>query len=84
MRKTVNAFSLSFYSPVLVANLWTVTDVDIDRFCTALVKKGLSTKRKQKTTHDELLCSLAEARDSCKLKYLIGASPVVYGLPLTK
>ncbi|XP_019850112.1 PREDICTED: uncharacterized protein LOC105312138 isoform X2 [Amphimedon queenslandica] len=70
--------------PFLVANLWTVTDGDIDRFCTTLVKKGLSTKRKQRTTHDELLCSLSEARDSCKLKYLIGASPVVYGLPLTK
>ena len=80
----LNTFLSLPCSPFLVANLWTVTDGDIDRFCTTLVKKGLSTKRKQRTTHDELLCSLSEARDSCKLKYLIGASPVVYGLPLTK
>lgn len=26
--------------------------------------------------------SVAEARDVCKLKYLNGAAPIVYGLPL--
>lgn len=78
--------SLSLSSPFLVANLWDVTDADIDRFCTSLVKNWLTdpstASREGKRTHDDLLCSLSQARDTCKLKYLIGASPVVYGLPL--
>lgn len=69
-----------------MANLWDVTDVDIDRFCTSLLKNWLigpsSDHQGEKTrTHIELLCNLTEARDSCRLRYLIGASPVVYGLP---
>ena len=68
--------------PFLVANLWDVTDQDIDRFCTTLVKNWLTEPESLKRTHDELLCNLIEARESCKLKYLIGASPIVYGIPV--
>lgn len=28
-----------------------------------------------------VVAAVAESRDSCKLKYLTGAAPVVYGIP---
>ncbi len=98
--------------PALLANLWDVTDKDIDLFtCTALEKWGLlsdhhTTKRAEnsspmkrvgrprggnssKVTTDlevdnglSLDQALAQARDSCRLRYLNGAAPVVYGVPV--
>lgn len=65
-----------------MANLWDVTDQDIDRFCTSLVKNWLTEPDSLQRTHDDLLYHITQARGSCKLKYLIGASPVVYGLPV--
>ncbi|XP_033624191.1 separin-like [Asterias rubens] len=67
--------------PCLVANLWDVTDRDIDRFLEHLLRSWLagdqSTDRQR-----SLLDYMSEARKACKLQYLIGASPVVYGLPV--
>ena len=63
-------------SPAIVANLWDVTDKDIDRFSDSLLKKWL-----QQDTHLSLADVLSLSRQACKLKYLIGASPVLYGLP---
>lgn len=62
--------------PAIVANLWDVTDKDIDRFSELLLKQWLKSG----------LCLslpqvLSQSRQACKLKYLIGASPVLYGLP---
>jgi separase len=68
-----------------VVNLWDVTDRDIDKFCQSVFDKtGLSSAP---PTNDvgpgESLCkAIAESRDACKLKYLTGAAPVVYGIPL--
>jgi separase len=28
-----------------------------------------------------IVAAIAQSRDSCKLKYLTGAAPVVYGIP---
>ncbi|CAI0375640.1 unnamed protein product [Linum tenue] len=114
-------------SPVVVSNLWEVTDKDIDRFSKAildswmrersdkdtarcnLVKefdsmsiKGKGRKRVSKKKAPESVDSndedstkhnspnnrrptvgsfMAQAREACTLKYLIGAAPVCYGVP---
>lgn len=113
------------YSPALLANLWDVTDRDIDRLsygvfsrwglceerpkareleegqfepergmsldfgCPSLEerkkqlqasmkgKKYIATKRGVSLTE-----ALAAARDDCTLKYLNGAAPVIYGVPV--
>lgn len=58
----------------VVGNLWDVTDGDADRFT-----RSLLTNMRNGDTVDE---SVSKARDACKLKHLMGASPVVYGLPV--
>lgn len=115
-------------SPVIVANLWEVTDKDIDRFgkamldawlrerstesmnciqCNALSDELKSMninaakgKGKKKSSRKKLLehcdvnnCNpccrhrprigsfMGQAREACTLPFLIGASPVCYGVP---
>ena len=95
--------------PALVANLWDVTDRDIDRFSqTVLERWGLfrtaqpesssmkrSAKQKGKgkiensvgvetCVHSPLALdqAVAKGRDSCNLRYLNGAAPVIYGVPV--
>ncbi|EKM60615.1 uncharacterized protein PHACADRAFT_203784 [Phanerochaete carnosa HHB-10118-sp] len=75
--------------PTLVANLWDVTDRDIDKFSQAVFDKMHLTQervaqwRPEKRREDEasIVTAVAESRDACKLKYLTGAAPVVYGIP---
>ena len=117
--------------PAAIANLWDVTDGDIDRFSRFLLHKWLGTSNepdsplpctntectkeqssgsssclgvkkssrasKQATTCDKHLdvvslkaggdqslkmgSFIGEGRDLCRLPYLIGASPVYYGVP---
>jgi hypothetical protein len=82
-----------FPSPSLVANLWDVTDRDIDRLSEAVFHKlHLDASRvpdaKAKTLGVMPLSELSTvqavngSREDCKLKYLTGAAPVVYGLPV--
>ncbi|KAI9176721.1 hypothetical protein LWI28_006369 [Acer negundo] len=114
-------------SPVIVANLWEVTDKDIDRFgkaildaclrerssisvdcdqCTLLAEevevknarvcKGQKKKVSRKKLTETLdigLCKngcdhrpklgsfMGQAREACTLPFLVGASPVCYGVP---
>ncbi|KAG4304549.1 hypothetical protein PORY_001942 [Pneumocystis oryctolagi] len=77
--------------PALVANLWDVTDKDIDRFSTSVLKYwGLISNNlencQNENTESEIGNSLVEAvafsREKCLLKYLNGAAPVVYGVPV--
>ncbi|XP_030513656.2 separase isoform X1 [Rhodamnia argentea] len=114
-------------SPVIVANLWEVTDKDIDRFgkamldawlkersnstgcapCSSLANEfkainlknngGNPRKKPSKKISPELsntrICSdtchhrpmigsfMGQAREACTLPFLIGASPVCYGVP---
>lgn len=63
--------------PAIVANLWDVTDKDIDRFSESLLKQWLDPDAQLSLPE-----VLSQSRQACKLKYLIGASPVLYGLPL--
>ncbi|KAG0170304.1 hypothetical protein DFQ29_009352 [Apophysomyces sp. BC1021] len=69
-------------SPCVVANLWDVTDKSIDK----VTKKIMSTwGLLDQTNHDQtasLVESVVASRDECNLPYLIGAAPVVYGVPV--
>ncbi|KAF8411822.1 hypothetical protein HHK36_004381 [Tetracentron sinense] len=114
-------------SPVIVANLWEVTDKDIDRFGKAMLsawlqerstpsggcskcnlvvkefgsmnisdnkgkKKALRKKQVQEACDSDTCkdgCGqrpkigsfMSQAREACSLPFLIGASPVCYGVP---
>ncbi len=61
--------------PAVAGNLFDVTDADIDRFLTAVLDKWLTVRGAS------LAQCIADARDVCKLPYLVGSSPVIYGLP---
>jgi separase len=60
-------------SGAVVANLWNVTDRDIDRFLEDLLQNSIL------RGPCDLAEAVARARQACKLKYLTGAAPVVYG-----
>lgn len=73
-------------SPAVVANLWDVTDGDLDRFFIRLLASwqedspvaGAGAVARAGTS---LLGSVTAARTVCKTPWLVGAAPVVYGLP---
>ncbi|WVQ98549.1 hypothetical protein IAU59_005675 [Kwoniella sp. CBS 9459] len=79
--------------PSLTANLWDVTDADIDRL-SLYVLKSLNLDAAHlpdSKSRPNTLLPLSEmsitqavnaARDECKLKYLTGAAPVTYGVPV--
>ncbi|ESK88507.1 cysteine-type endopeptidase [Moniliophthora roreri MCA 2997] len=77
--------------PTLVANLWDVTDKDIDAFSQSVFDKlqlnadSIRVKRKGTTEaplkETSVVEAVARSREVCKLKYLTGAAPVVYGIP---
>ncbi|KAI9357905.1 peptidase family C50-domain-containing protein [Zopfochytrium polystomum] len=93
--------------PALVANLWDVTDRDIDRFSAELFRvwglgggAGVGDQRARGRGGSNrgnggsssgggngglgsTLCeAVAASRDRCRMKYLVGAAPVVYGVPV--
>lgn len=90
--KELEAFGIPYRfllngAPAYVGVLWDVTDLDIDAFADNMLARWMPQwncksqigSRKEGVS----LCrATAEARDACKLKYLIGAAPVVYGLPI--
>ncbi|XP_067170221.1 separin [Apteryx mantelli] len=63
--------------PLVLGNLWDVTDRDIDRYAEALLQGWL-----KGGSGAPLLRHVARARQAPKLKHLIGAAPVAYGLPV--
>ena len=64
--------------PAVAGNLFDVTDADIDRFLLALLDKWLARRE------GNLGQCVAEAREACKMPFLVGASPVLYGLPTVR
>lgn len=72
--------------PTLVANLWDVTDRDIDKYSQVvfdqlhLTPEGVAQPR-PKGKAVSVAKAVADARSCCKLKYLTGAAPVIYGIP---
>ncbi|KAH9945510.1 peptidase family C50-domain-containing protein [Amylocystis lapponica] len=75
--------------PTLVANMWDVTDRDIDKFSQAVfddlrltpVEVQRWRPEDGETGKRSVVSAVARAREKCKLKYLTGAAPVVYGIP---
>eukprot|EP01060_Flectonema_neradi_P033283 TRINITY_DN5548_c0_g3_i2.p1 TRINITY_DN5548_c0_g3~~TRINITY_DN5548_c0_g3_i2.p1 ORF type:complete len:1380 (+),score=242.43 TRINITY_DN5548_c0_g3_i2:33-4172(+) len=65
-------------APAVLANLWDVTDGEIDRFTESLLKNWLD-KDPSSTPFTK---AINASRDSVKLRYLIGACPILYGLPI--
>ncbi|KAM8976858.1 separin isoform 1-T1 [Pelodytes ibericus] len=63
--------------PLVVGNLWDVTDREIDRYTVAFLQSWLKAG-----SGAPLLKYLSESRQAPKLKYIIGAAPVAYGLPV--
>lgn len=64
-------------SPFVLGNLWDVTDREIDRYAQALLQGWL-----RGGSGAPLLSYVTQARQAPKLKYLVGAAPVAYGLPV--
>ena len=68
-----------------MANLWDVTDRDIDKFTQSVFDELHWTpdnlKKTGKPKQTSVVTAVARSREVCKLKYLTGASPVVYGIP---
>jgi separase len=64
-----------------------VTDRDIDKFAKSVFDQLHMTVPEvsgwQQTRGEtvSLVAAVAASRDACKLKYLTGAAPVVYGIP---
>jgi separase len=79
------------FSPTLVVTIWDVTDKSIDKFSQSVIEKiHLNKATLQNWSYDDLqkkkgqcsvVTAVASSRDECKLKYLTGAAPVVYGIP---
>ncbi|XP_067320360.1 separin [Anolis sagrei] len=63
--------------PLVLGNLWDVTDRDIDRFMQALLKNWLKAG-----SGAPLLQYIIQSRQAPRLKYMIGAAPIAYGLPV--
>ncbi|KAJ2033195.1 separin protein [Coemansia sp. S16] len=80
--------------PALVGNLWDVGDKDIDRFAARLLAAwGLDrVSAAEIAVKSEVvlpLCrpvslaeAVCEARKACRMSFLTGAAPVVYGIPV--
>ena len=68
---------LSAGAPCVVANLWDVTDRDIDRYCITLLETFLVSNEGR-----SLAKCVAEARSSCKMRHIVGLAPVCYGVPV--
>nr|XP_033793934.1 separin [Geotrypetes seraphini]XP_033793935.1 separin [Geotrypetes seraphini]XP_033793936.1 separin [Geotrypetes seraphini] len=64
--------------PLVLGNLWDVTDRDIDRYTVALLQSWIKAG-----SGAPILKYVAQSRQATKLKHLIGAAPVVYGLPVS-
>lgn len=80
---------LSAHCPMILVNLWDVTDKDIDKFTIASLKKwGLFVDYDtvdidlEPANVTSLPRCVSDSRDCCKLPFLNGAAPVIYGLPL--
>ena len=65
--------------PSILANLWDVTDKDIDRFSVNLLDMWIDSCSKGETYS---FSSASRARDSCRLRWLTGAAPVFFGSPV--
>lgn len=66
---------------MVVANLWDVTDKDIDRLSIECMRTAF-TPYVPDGDACALPTALAAARNVCKLQYAVGSAPVMYGIPV--
>lgn len=69
-----------------MANLWDVTDKDIDKFSQALLTSWLSggggnEAAAEQGAGSDMTAAVAASRAVCRLPHLVGAAPVCYGIP---
>jgi len=72
-------------APVYVGLLWDVTDTDIDRFLDSLLSRWMGSAWTEIENSDSPMAitdAMAKARLVCQSKFLVGSTPVVYGLPV--
>ena len=75
-----------------IGNLWAVSDAEINRFSKKLIEIWMESNllgeiflsespfRKSLVAVD-MSASVSRSRAACRLKHLIGAAPVTYGIP---
>lgn len=69
-------------SPMILSNLWDITDKDIDAFSSDVLERwGLIGNVQERS---DIASAVAKGRDTCVLKYLNGAAPIVHGLPIRR
>lgn len=77
--------------PLVLGNLWDVTDKDIDKFSESIFEKinffgdnkdGDVGDHNKTLDGESLAVAVSSSREVCHLEYLNGAAPVVYGLPM--
>ena len=70
--------------PMVLGNLWDVTDKDIDKFSEELFEKMGFCCNADDSNDSGLSVShaVSKSRGVCHLRYLNGAAPVIYGLPI--
>ena len=62
--------------PAVVGYLWNITDRDCDRYTKKLLDLWL-----ERGSDVSLLALMNPSRGACKLPHLVGAAPVLYGVP---
>ena len=82
----INSKFLNFLiSPCIVGNLWDVTDRDIDRLTEEFLDSWIKNHEdpdKNNPDSSSICFHLTKSRASCKMQYLNGSAPIVYGLPV--
>ena len=72
--------------PTIIGTLWFVTDSEINLFTMKLIQEIVKKNDLRFTRGPEkrntLSLAFKQARLSCKLRYITGAAPIIYGLPL--
>ena len=82
-------------APCYVGLLWDVTDTEIDKYLDSLLARwipskwpppnglnGLDSRFSAPSTPRYITDMSSKARHDCKLMFLVGSTPVVYGLPI--
>ncbi|GBM31682.1 Separin [Araneus ventricosus] len=67
--------------PFVIGNLWDVTDKDIDRFTDKLLELFVPNYCQNQNSTTNIADAVRQARNACKMRYLVGAAPIMYGLP---
>jgi hypothetical protein len=70
--------------PCIVGNLWDVTDRDIDRLTEEFLDSWIADNEQNKIEKDarSICIHLNKSRKACKMDFLNGSAPVVFGLPV--